>query len=53
MAMSTLTFSGFFCEIFLVQLTTHTDFEKKRWLPLLLAEIPNGKIKKESTEIYL
>jgi hypothetical protein len=30
MAMSTLTFSGFFCEIFLVQLMTHTDFEKKK-----------------------
>ena len=53
MAMSTLTLSGFFWEIFLVQLMTYTDFEKKRWLPLLLAEISNGKIKIESTEIYL
>jgi hypothetical protein len=45
--------TSLYWEIFLVQLMTYTDFEKKRWLPLLLAEISNGKIKIELTEIYL
>ena len=46
MAMSTSTFSGGFCEIFLVQLYIPILREKKRWLLLLLAEISNGKKKK-------